>query len=255
MKIYLVLIFTFIVYQGFCQIPSVFHINAKPDINNGNVMQINEELKIGTYIIKYSKIFNRQNQLVSDERHNSEGKFLAKYEYKYDSISGKKSLAKQIFAEENGTNINVNKYEYDKSGSLTTIKTYDSNNKLLSHTIVTCNELGNPIKVEKYSLDMLTGTELAEYDYPKNRATYKVYDLNGKEIHSGFFIIDNAKEKNHAEEGYEYNEMGHLIRTPEGYNLIEYDEYDNWTLITRYNIEGDKQTINQQQSRKIKYLE
>jgi len=256
MKIKLILILSFICQIGFGQIPLVFHINSNTEIKGGNVIQTEEKLLLGSKNgLRYLKKFNNKNQLVSDERSDLKGKFISRLEYSYDTLSNKKLTFKQTFSRDDGFNINTQKYQYDAEGMLASFTYHLTDGQLQETNRVTCDEFGNPIKIKTYDEIGLVATEVAQYDFEKNEATYQKLDTKGKTVHSGVFIIDYEKQQYQDREGYKYNKKGDLTRTPNSIIKIKYDKYDNWIVIKKYDLKGKRKTLSQAHTRKITYRE
>lgn len=237
------------------QVINLFHLNQKEDIKHNTATEIEEELKFTNYSIKYSKKLNNHNQLIEDERHNMNGDFLARFTYNYDSITSLKTSRRSEVANESGNpTINTEKYTYDRNGHLIKVEYLFGNNTIARVTKVVNNALGQPVRLEEYdSKRILMKSTLIEYNYQENRATYSVFDSDGNKDDSGFFIIDYDNEKDIHQDGFVYNENGDLIKTPGGYNEIEYDDYGNWIKIKRYDLVDGKSILNQEQTRDIKY--
>ena len=99
----------------------------------------------------------------------------------------------------------------------------------------------------------LTGSETADYKYKENRGTFEEIDLNGKVFYSSFFTLDYKKERTISKPGFVYDNKGNLIKTPEGFNEIVYDQYENWTSIKSYVRVNGVDKMTQENTRVLKY--
>ncbi len=256
-KIQLTFIFAFTTNLLFGQIFLAFHLNDTLDIKNKKVNEICEELKMGNGTIKYFKTINNRNQVISDERHDNNGKFIVKFTYTYDSLTAlKKSETKEFADKMDGRSSSTEKYEYSSDGRLKKITYLGENNSIYQMAVVTNNERGHPIKIETFTESgVLTGSETANYKYNENKASFEKLDSNGTVIYSSFFILDHNKEKNTPKPGFVYDEKGSLIKTPDGYNTIVYDKYENWTSIKMFAKVKGVDKLTQEQTRTIKYAQ
>lgn len=238
----------------FGQIFLFYHLNDSLDINNKKVTEIKEELKIGNGTIKYLKKFNENNQIISDERHDNNDKFIARFTYTYDSLTGLKISETKEFADKmGGRSISTEKYEYSAEGLRKIIYLRDKNTTY-QRALVTNNEKGHPIKIETFAESgVLTGSETADYKYKENKATFDQIDSNGKIFYSSFFTLDDKKEMTILKPGFVYDNKGNLIKTPDGFNEIVYDQYENWTSIKRYRRVNGADKLTQEHTRILKY--
>jgi len=97
-----------------------------------------------------------------------------------------------------------------------------------------------------------TGSETADYKYGENKAAYQI-ESNGTIIYSGFFTLDYKRERSVSKPGFVYDEKGNLIGTPDGFNKIIYDQYENWISIKRYTKVDGIDKLTQEQTRTIRY--
>lgn len=254
-QIKLTLILVFGTNLLFGQIFLAFHLNDTLDIKNKKVVEISEELKIGTGVIKYLKTINDKNQIISDERHDNNGKFMAKFTYTYDALTGLRTLeSKESSLKTENRSITTQRYEYSAEGWLKKIIYINENGTIWQIAHVTNNEKGHPIKIETFTESgVLTGSETADYKYKENKATYDQLDSNGTIIYSSFFTLDYKKEKDTPKPGFVYDDKGSLIKTPDGYTKIVYDQYENWTSIKMFRKVNGVDKLTQEQSRTIKY--
>lgn len=241
----------------FGQLVLVYHLNDSLDINNKRVTEIKEELKIGNGTIKYFKKFNDKNQIISDERHDKNDKFIARFAYTYDSLTGlRKSETKELSDKSGNHNFTTEKYEYTQKGQLRKIIYLAINETIYQTALVTNNEKGHPIKVETFTENgVSTGSETAVYNYKENKATFDQMDSNGTVIYSSFFTLDFKKEKSMSKSGFEYDDKGNLVKTPDGFNEIVYDQYGNWTSIKMYRKIKGVDKLTQENTRLISYTQ
>lgn len=253
------LIFIFLISTNlmFGQIFHAFHLNDTVDIKNKRATEIIEELKIGNSTIKYIKRLNHKNQIISDERYDNSGNFIAKFMYSYDSITNLKTKETKEFVNKSGSHyFNTVKYEYNNEGYLTKIVFLTENGAISQIVRVTNNEKGYPLKLEEFTESgVLIGTEAANYIDNENKVTYDHMDQNGAIIYSSFFTLDYSKEKSYSKPGFEYNEMGDLVKTPDGFIKIIYDQYGNWISSKIFRKIDGASKLTQELTRTIKYIE
>ena len=256
-KTKLTIIFAFGTNLLFGQIFHAFHLNDSLDIKTGHVKEIYEELKFRKGGIKYLKKLNKRNQVISDERHDSEDNFIAKFTYTYDSLRNLKISETKEFVDESGSHYyNTEEYEYTEKGHLRKIIYRFNNGKIAQIVLVSTNDRGHPIKTEAFTeSDILKGSETANYNYSDNKATFDQRDSQGMIIFSSFFTIDLKKEGQLKKPGFVYDDRGNLIKTPDEFNEITYDQYGNWTSIKRYSKVNGLDNLTQEQTRTIKYYE
>jgi hypothetical protein len=254
-------ILTFIFVSGthllFGQISLAFHLNDAIDLKNRKVTGIIEELKIGSRTIKYVKIFNGRNQVISDERHDQDDRFVAKFSYAYDSLRNLKLSETREFVDKSGSHtLSIEKYGYSKKGILTKITYLSEDGRVTRVALVSNNKKDHPVKLEIFdSSGVLTGSETANYDYKANKASYEQRDAQGTVIYSGFFIIDYNKQRHLAIPGFAYDGKGFLIKTPDKFSEVVYDQHENWTSVKTFREVDGKDELIEEQSRVLKYSE
>ena len=257
MKTITTLILTLLSNILFGQIYLLIRTNDQIDLNNQDATEIHEELIIGERIIKYHKLLNARNQIVVDERHDEKGNFLARYTFTYDSLTSLKTSQKKEFGHNSGEiNINIDRFEYDADNRLVKVIRLDKSERIFEIVRLTNNEKGHPITLEQLTREgHRTGSERVSYNYEDNTATFAQLDSKASPFHSGSITIDYKIEAQNPKPGFEYDVHGNLIKFPNGYREIEYDNYGNWTSIKTYTRANDKYSQSQETRRRIQYKE
>ena len=166
-------------------------------------------------------------------------------------------------------------FEYDQNGHLTKVSTYYWDNDVLSETLITLNDDGKPVRVEKRRNDGKSAGVVDAYCYDErgNRVAHQMN--NGKAVqwmdYYEYDSLDNVIFKgrchgyrgNHnsceckgfrASRGYEYDDQHNMIRDysigdwkPSGWdNYYQYDSEGREIEYKHYDVKGKQRTFDRQ---------
>lgn len=123
--------------------------------------------------------YNEKQQLTSKRTSNPKSSFLFNIEWAYADNSKRPQYRfdtreTKFFSEKSKWEFN-----YEKE-LLTLIKSYNSNDELISRSVLSNDSLGNPIELKTFSVDnVITARETARYFYDDNLVEITIYKSNG----------------------------------------------------------------------------
>ena len=166
-------------------------------------------------------------------------------------------------------------FEYDQNGHLTKVSTYYWDNDVLSETLITLNDDGKPVRVERRRNGVKIAGVVDAYCYDErgNRVSHQMN--NGKAVQwMDYYVYDsldnvifrgrcrgyrgdnnNCKCKGfRASRGYEYDDQHNMIRDysigdwkPSGWdNYYQYDSEGREIEYKHYDVKGKQRTFDRQ---------
>ena len=253
-----IILLTFVCFESFSQ--SIFsalrHDNAIDLRTDSKVKELTKTTifynKSGTETKKDIIVVNKLNKITSELRYGENGKLETRLSRTFDS-TGIRSLQRKIERWHSviGYSAKTATYEYDENGFMVKITDRNKNNQIIRETFLKNNENGHPIELKLNTGNSISyGTEVAEYDYPNNKAITKVLDDNGKIISESKHKIDfSIKDLDNSE----YDENGNLLKSGKYEYEYKYDKKLNWKKKIMYKTENGKRRKYQVLTRKIKY--